>query len=1114
MIPGRRIMVPVLGILLGLVWHGGTAQAGWGSPLGKRQISDWPSLDMQLGVKGSASGGDLRLYRVLANSIDVLKPVVPIPMSATAFQLETSHTIHVSSGTHISGSHEMIPNVVAAIIADLDNDGLDDVLVPTPSPGRPFRYLKGRSDGDFDDVTRTRIATTQAVDAYGIVMWDANHDGHPDILAAPQRVLSDGIPFDLATPPHDLLLYINDGEGRFFDIQALPSTTPFANTLFLFDTDNELGAEVWISEDYGYNEYKDVILKATSDTTGFSIENIITTLIPDDVDRHGMGLDITVPAPGHAPRVYHTSIGPSIVHEYDVTTNQYTVVPGGAGTETPFDRNAYRTKWAPIFADLDLDGITDLIVPGFGVNSQVIGLPDAMAEGLLVYRGNDAGEYTLHPDSHNFLKIELIRALEPIDPDGDGRVDFIAWPRHGDPFLLANLLDPVGHGLSIELKPSVAIPRASGGSVVVRCGDQEWNRFLKDCAMAQGCFRGWVHVGTGTCDEPVDITVNWPSGYIQSVSNVELDQQIQIVEPEWLMLSETDATTSTLQIAPVEGPSGEPGCSSESVTIELTTESSTQTFDAPCEATSGFHIATFERPGTGPDQHFVVRIDVGGTPLPIRPRARGISADTSLNVWLEPPRPAQGFEGFVYIQGSGVDGAPLPNITVHGVLSQGESLLLENDLIQVPVEFGEEGTEVTIEIGDGPDLEASLGITQRGCSVISERTHMVSGWNDLMPFAMGEVHLELILEGEGCPSQASGIVEHIASDNGSPVFYHLDVVGPRLAFRFNSPPTVPFVVDLNENGLGIFHVDEHLLEPPETPEDLLDQLDLTTSSLVPVSSLIGDGSDVIPVAMLLQTQNGVTIGDPGMYDVSLQCGGGIHEVDVREYHLPATWIFRSLLKAGTETGNFTCELLIGETPTGISTIVQVIEPAIPPAISLDHSTVFIYRAGPVLNLIVQPRDSAGNLIGSGLNLDISGGEPLLIDQLRYVGRGWYASKYTHPVEAVLMHFTVLQDGAPLGLSHPYNYSPAGWKGPSGDWSIPYIPDPLELPSVESYRWNRIPPDDPEETETTQTSQAFRSGPIPSGCSQSGSHPTNLVWVILALLAFRATNSRRYKNRPS
>ena len=1099
-------IIPILGCLLGLLWPGGLVLAGWNAPLGKRQISAWPALDMQLGVKGAASGADLRLYRVYTESIDIFKPVVPIPVSAAAFQLESSRIIHISSGSDVSGSHEMIPNVMAAIIADLDSDGIEDVLVPTPSPGRPFRYLKGRSDGDFDDVTQARIVTTQSVDAYGIVMWDANHDGHPDILASPQRVLSDGIPFGLATPPEDLLLFLNDGGGRFFDVQRIPSSTPFANTLFLFDTDNDQSAEEWISEDYGYNEYKDVILNAEPDVSGPVIENIISELIPNDLARHGMGLDITVPGPGKAPLVYHSSIGPSIMHEYDADTNQYTVVPGAASTETPFDRNAFRTKWAPIFADLDLDGFTDLVVPGFGVNSQVIGLPDAMAEGLLVYQGTEDGQFILHPNTHQFLKIELIRAVEPIDPDGDGRVDFIAWPRHGDPFLLANLLEPAGHGLSIALEPSVSIPRASGGSVVVHCGQQDWRRYLKDCAMAQGCFRGWVHVGTGSCDEPVDITVNWPSGYVQTVTGVALDQQVQIVEPEWMSLSETDETTSTLRVAPSETTAGQPGCSSETVTVHINTGASEQSIDAPCDPISDTHIAIFDRPATGPNEYFVVKVEVGDTILSTRPRARGTNVSTHFTAWLEPPVAPQGFEGFAYVQGSGVNVEPLPNITVGGVLSQGESLRLGSDLIQIPVVFGEEGTEVTIQVGDGPDFEASLGTTEKTCSVISQRTHAVYGWNDLMPFAMGEVHLELILDGEGCPTQSSGIVEHIASDDGSPVYYHLDVVGPRLALQVNSPPPVSFVVDLNENGLGLFVVDEHLLEPPDSAQALLDQLNLNDSSLLAVSTLIGNGADVIPMAMVIQTQNGVTVGDPSIYDISLACGGGIHEIDVSEYHLPATWIFRSLIQAGTEWGNFTCEVMIGDTPSGISSLVQVTEPTEIADISIEQSTIFSYRAGPYLNLVVQPRDSAGNMIGSGLDLDIEGSESLLLSPLRYVGRGWYVAKYNHPIEAALLNFSVLSDGAPIGLSYPYNFLPPGWQGALAEAIVPTIPDPLELPPVETYLWNRIRPDDPEESETTQANNAFRSAGESSGCSHSQVPGTDYLWLILALLALRATNS--------
>ena len=118
---------------------------------------------------------------------------------------------------------------------------------------------------------------------------------------------------------------------------------------------------------------------------------------------------------------------------------------------------------------------------------------------------------------------------------------------------------------------------------------------------------------------------------------VALDQQVHIVEPEWMSLSETDETTSTLRVAPNETTAGQPGCSSETVTVHISTVASEQSIDAPCDPMSDTHIAIFDRPATGPNEYFVVKVEVGDTILSTRPRARGTSVGTHFTAWLEPP---------------------------------------------------------------------------------------------------------------------------------------------------------------------------------------------------------------------------------------------------------------------------------------------------------------------------------------------------------------------------------------------------------------------------------------------------------------------------------------------
>src|SRR5262245_31216892 len=86
----------------------------------------------------------------------------------------------------------------AAAMADIDEDGRDDILLATYDSGSTFVEVRGFTPGaGFSEAIRTDLGPTTVVRSFSA--HDVNNDGHIDVLVAT----------DL------LLLLLGDGTGAF-----------------------------------------------------------------------------------------------------------------------------------------------------------------------------------------------------------------------------------------------------------------------------------------------------------------------------------------------------------------------------------------------------------------------------------------------------------------------------------------------------------------------------------------------------------------------------------------------------------------------------------------------------------------------------------------------------------------------------------------------------------------------------------------------------------------------------------------------------------------------------------------------------------------------------------
>ena len=182
------------------------------------------------------------------------------PTSAPLFDDVTARTDidfkHAEQTFHDYDREPLMPHLLsregpALAVADVDGDGLDDVYLGGAKwqPGRLYLQLR---NGRFRASSQPSIAADSLAEDVDAAFFDANGDGHPDLVVA-----GGGNEFWGEAEPLRPRLYVNDGQGNFRrDTSALPSIFENAGCVVPGDFDGDghvdlfIGSRV-VSRQYG-----------------------------------------------------------------------------------------------------------------------------------------------------------------------------------------------------------------------------------------------------------------------------------------------------------------------------------------------------------------------------------------------------------------------------------------------------------------------------------------------------------------------------------------------------------------------------------------------------------------------------------------------------------------------------------------------------------------------------------------------------------------------------------------------------------------------------------------------------------------------------------------------
>lgn len=425
-------------------------------------------------------------------------------------------------------------------VGDYDNDGREDLFV---SGFGASTLYHNNGDGTFTDVT-AQAGVAGSGWATSAAWVDYDGDGLLDLIVLRYMEWDfDDLYCGLRESgfrsychpdlfkPIAALVYHNDGNGKFTESAKKAGLDKAGKGLgiAIADYDHDGKIDIMVANDsmpeflfhnLGKGNFEEVGLPSgvALDGSGASFA--------------GMGVDFTDYDNDGWPDVFIT----------DLANQRYALFRNNGDESFEYVSNTtgiaaatlLHSGWGTRFLDYDNDGKKDLfIVQSHVMDTIQINEPHLRYREHPMLLRNEDGKHFVDVSSGSgdvFPQDWAARGMAIGDINNDGKIDVVVTLNDGPAYVLMNETPNAGHWLSLSLTGTKSNRDGIGAQIKIstEAGDQYTTVTTAGSYQSSGDKR--AHFGVGAAKSVKRVEIRWPSGVVQTLTDVKVDQVLAVTE--------------------------------------------------------------------------------------------------------------------------------------------------------------------------------------------------------------------------------------------------------------------------------------------------------------------------------------------------------------------------------------------------------------------------------------------------------------------------------------------------------------------------------------------------------------------------------------------------------
>jgi enediyne biosynthesis protein E4 len=483
--------------------------------------------------------GLMDLYFVQSAATDLYKP--PRPIRSALYHNNGDGTFtDVTEKAGVGGEGHYGQGVA---VGDFDNDGYPDLYVT--GYGRAILY-HNNGNGTFTDVTAKSGVADEGGWSTSAGWFDYDKDGWLDLVVTNYIEWSskNNLYCGERRPGYRsychpgnykgqrIKLYHNNHDGTFTDVSDASGVgKPEAKGMgvVLADFNNDGWTDIAVANDSWPN-----FLFINKHNGTFEDVSLVSGLAASEDGRYeaGMGIDAADVDGDGWMDVYITHL--------DFELNRlYRNSQDGAFTDETFrsrigNKAVLLSGVAAKFLDYDNDGWNDILQMNGAMLDNVALYHGEVSykEPMLMYRNLGKGEFDKVSDSlgPDFTRPIVGRGLATADYDNDGDIDIVSNNRGDFPSLLRNDGGNANHWVTVQLVGTKSNRDGIGASLKLTSEGFVQVEQAKGGMSYMSASDPRIHFGLGKRAKIASLEVTWPSGQVDRLTNVPINQIITVKE--------------------------------------------------------------------------------------------------------------------------------------------------------------------------------------------------------------------------------------------------------------------------------------------------------------------------------------------------------------------------------------------------------------------------------------------------------------------------------------------------------------------------------------------------------------------------------------------------------